>query len=443
LRYALERLRLELAVPFTIATTILAFACGSGSVHPLRDVAGPARWVMLVALVLVAAAWAWTRRGAWPLTAAAAAAAAFFLGLALVSAAWSVDPRLSFERTVSVGLVFAAAVLLAAAGSPERVLAGLVAGAVVVALAGLLVLAADYHDAVSTASYQVPARYQGLGENPNTVPLLLALALPLAAVGLLRARRRAIATAVIGLLAASIVASGSRGALVAAAAGSLVAVGIALRSMRARSVAAVVVAAAAALGAYIQSIPQPAQLGSARAVAVRAAPAKPSRYVDADHAYPLDADIGGPLPGGGQPPVRRSFLGSSGRIDAWWGAVHQAFQRPLLGFGFGTETDVFVDRYYYFVGSRPENAYIGLALQLGLIGLASFLAIVAAVAVAGALAARRAAQRPLAAAGLGVLVAGLVVAVVQSYPYSAGNIATLTLWSSLFLLPAALREPGA
>jgi O-antigen ligase len=147
------------------------------------------------------------------------------------------------------------------------------------------------------------------------------------------------------------------------------------------------------------------------------------------------------LPGGGQPTLRRTFFGSSGRVDAWTGALHQALERPLLGFGFGTEADVFVDRYYYFVGGRPENAYIGLALQLGLIGLVSFVALLGALAAAGVRAVRGP-RRPVAAAGLGVLAAGLVLAVVQSYPYSAGDIATLTLWTSLFLLPAVLRERG-
>jgi O-Antigen ligase len=401
---------------------------------------------MLALLIVVAAGLAWARRGGWPLTLAATGAAALFLALALVSTAWSVEPRLSFERAVALCLVFAAAALLAAAQVPERVLTGLVAGAVLVALAGILVLALDHRDAVSPASQQVPARYEGLGENPNTVPLLLALALPISVAGLLRSRRRLLTAATIAVLLPSLVASGSRGALVASAAGSVLAGLLMLRDLRARAAAVAVVAALAAVGAYIQSIPQPSAAAPQPAVHARAASASPAppppRYANADDRYPLDADVGAPLPGGGQPGVRRSFFGSSGRGAAWEGAIHQAAQRPLLGFGFGTEEDVFVDRYYYFVGSRPENAYIGLALQLGSIGLVSFLAILAAVGVAGARAAWGP-RRPVAAAGLGVLAAGLVLGVVQSYPYSAGNIATLTLWSALFLLPAALRERPA
>ena len=81
--------------------------------------------------------------------------------------------------------------------------------------------------------------------------------------------------------------------------------------------------------------------------------------------------VGRPLPGGGEPPVERSFFGASGRTEAWRGALQQAAERPLLGFGFGTEDKAFVDRYYGFVGSLPENSYIGISLQLGLVGLAA------------------------------------------------------------------------
>src|SRR6185437_13011608 len=122
----------------------------------------------------------------------------------------------------------------------------------------------------------------------------------------------------------------------------------------------------------------------------------------------------------------------SGRLDAWRGALHEAARRPVAGHGFGTEQDVFVDRYYRFVGGLPEDSYLGLALQLGVVGLLALLALVAAL-VAPGLRALRGPRPDLAAAGLGVLAAGLAIAVVQSYLYSVGNIATSTLWIAAFL----------
>ena len=45
---------------------------------------------------------------------------------------------------------------------------------------------------------------------------------------------------------------------------------------------------------------------------------------------------------------------SSGRTQAWRGAIGQAEQRPVVGYGFGTESRVFIDRWSGFVGSVPE-----------------------------------------------------------------------------------------
>jgi O-antigen ligase len=370
-------------------------------------------------------------------------AGVLLVALAVLSAGWSVDPRLSFARGISLALVFLAAVLLASAAEPERVVAGLIAGAVVVALAGILVLGFDHAAAVAPASYEVPARYEGVGENPNTVPLLLSLALPLAlGIALVRRTRRgrAGAAAAALLFAASIVASGSRGALAAATVGAVVVVSLAFRDNRHRVLGLAAVLAVALVGAWIESIPQPTPITPRPAAAAKQPAPKPKpkpRYLDANGYYPLDADVGGPLPGGGQPTIRRTFFASSGRLTAWAGAFHQALERPLLGFGFGTEAKVFVDRYYYFVGGVPENAYVGLMLQLGIVGLLAFIVLVGVLAWTGARSLRGVTEA-WAVAAYGALAAGLAAAVAQSYFYSAGDIATLTLWSSAFLLPVAV-----
>ena len=81
-------------------------------------------------------------------------------------------------------------------------------------------------------------------------------------------------------------------------------------------------------------------------------------------------------------------------------------------------------------------------LQLGAVGLASFLAlmllwIVRAVAAHGRLAER---DRLALVACAGVVCAGLAAALVQSYLTSVGNIATVSFWIGAFLL-AALGDP--
>src|SRR5207244_2542588 len=92
-------------------------------------------------------------------------------------------------------------------------------------------------------------------------------------------------------------------------------------------------------------------------------------------------------------------------------ALKQVEQRPLVGYGFGTEDHVFVDRYYQFEGGLPENAYIGALLQLGVVGLVLTILLLLALGWAGVRALRfaPAALRPLAAACLAVLVVGALL----------------------------------
>jgi hypothetical protein len=92
-----------------------------------------------------------------------------------------------------------------------------------------------------------------------------------------------------------------------------------------------------------------------------------------EQRFRLQDEIGFPLAGAYRPPVPRTMFGSSGRAQAWDGALHQAARRPGAGYGFGTENKVFVDRFYSFEGDFVENTYLGILLQVGAAGLAVFL----------------------------------------------------------------------
>jgi O-antigen ligase len=439
LSVALSPRALDRVITLLVGATVVAFAAGSSSVGDVKDVFLPGRWIVLGALAAVAALSAPRLRR---LPAAVLVAAAAFVGLALVSALWSVAPRLSAGRGLSVALLFATALLLGAGASALRsrgqaILLGLLGGATAVALLGVLVLVASYGTAVTDATIEAPPRFRGFGENPNTVPLLLTVALPIALAWGLRAtdrRARFAGIACGALFAATIVGAGSRGALLAAAVGAAATLLLSLRGIRARAFALAAVAAATVAGAALQTLPEE---GSSAPPAA-AAPA-PGRYVDVERVYPLDEDVGRPLPGEGEPAVERSLFGTSGRAEAWRGAAGEVRERPLLGFGFGTEARAFVDRYYGFFGALPENSYLGIALQLGLAGLAALLTLVAILAAWT----RRAGEASVwAAACAGVVAAGLAAAVVQSYLYSVGNIAAATFWIAAFLLPglAALED---
>lgn len=424
MRAALRLLPVERAVPAAVAVTVVSFACGSSSVPRLKQVCLDLRWaVLLLLLACVLALFllrvAWSRARPFVL-------AAWLVLLAFLSASWSVVPGLTLERAASLAVLFVTAFLLATSAASlaliERVLVAVLVGAVVVALLGLLLLALDRHAALQPASAGVPTRFRGLGEDSNTAPLLYALVLPIAAWGVARggrARRRIAAAAAFLLLDGSIVGAISRGALAAGFAGVLLVALTAQRTWSSRSAYLSLALAFAGLSFGLMTIP------SSPAPANRSsAPGRHSQQVAPGYAASGPDDVG------------------TGRLAAWDGALGQISHRPVAGYGFGTEDRVFIDRYRGFSGNFVHNYYLGLLLQLGAVGLATFLGLMLLWCGRAAHAYFRLAERDrlTLVACAGMVVAGLVAAVVQSYLTSVGNIATGSFWIGAFLL-AALGDP--
>jgi O-antigen ligase len=423
----LRRLPLERAILIAVPVTVFGIALSSSWSTSLQDVGRPVRALGLAALGVLATAYAATRPGR--LDRAVGAAAAAFIGLAVLSSVWSVEPRHTIARGLALGLVLLIAAALAKAadgGAAQRLLWSLLAGAVVVALAGLVVAVVSPHDSVQAATGSVGRRYRGIGVNPNTAAMLFAAGVPLAAALWLEARGRrakALAAGAFLLLGGSIVAAGSRGGAAAAVTGLAVLAVAYGRGLAPRAVAAagaVALAVAAILITAVSAPLTPAEAARARTLVGNTEPYTPN---DAEYILRMGDELGA-----GSSGSSRSVFDTSGRVHAWEGALRQGDDRPLLGYGFGTEEKVFVDRYRDFEGGVPENSFIGLFLQLGAVGLAVFLALLAALVGA----ALRAGGR-VAAVGLAVLATGIVLAVVQSYVYAVGNVATLGVWICAFL----------
>ena len=437
----LRRQPLERAILVVVPLAVFGVALSSSWSTTLQDVGHPVRALGLAALAALSLAYAATAPSA-RFDAAVAAAGAVFVAVVTLSAAWSVEPRHSIARAFAFALVLviAAAVATGAAGdeaAARRLLWSLVAGAGLVAVAGLLVAIVSPHDSVQAATRSVGRRYRGIGVNPNTAVMLYAVALPLTAALWLGARTRsagALATAAFLLLAGSIVAAGSRGAA-AAAAGGLVVLALAHGPGRTpRVVAAGAAVAVAVTAALVTAVSAP--LTAAEAAHVKSPAANTERYTpnDAEYIARLADEIGSGAAG-----ESRSIFDTSGRLQAWRGALHQAEHRPLLGYGFGSEEAVFVDRYRSFEGGVPEDSFVGVFLQLGVVGLGLFVVFLATLAVAGLRAVRAGGQR--GAVALAVMTTGIVLALVQSYIYAVGNIATLAFWLCVFL-PTAARARG-
>lgn len=427
----------------SLFVTIVAVACASSWSVELRRVAQPTRLAGLVVLCVLATWFAARRpRRPRPDPVVLLAVGAFF-AIAMASVAWSVDPTESLVKAGAFGVLLAAAGALAFAvaddgSAARRLLTTVVAAAVAVALVGFGIWAVSADDALQPASAGIGARFRGLGENPNTVAMLFAAALPLAALLTLeaRARRGRVAGAAsLLLLMGSIAASGSRGALAAGCVGLLL-FGIAAFTRQSSRVAvAVAVALLAALGLAARSLPEPLTPGAAKFAHSPQANTERFSVHDAQYAIRLEDEIGYPA---SFHAVSSGLFSSSGRVDAWRGALEQGERRPLAGYGFGTEEAVFVDRFWGFQGGVPENSFLGLFLQLGAVGVVLFIVLFGALLAAAVRVLRI--DRNLASACLGVLGAGVVLSLVQSYLYAIGNVATLTVWICAFL--AAGRSRG-
>lgn len=456
----------ERGLPGLLGLMVVAFACGSGSVSSIKSAGLHVRWLILGMALLVAGITAflrWTRSGSRPGVGLVRLGlwAASFVAVALLSSGWSVAPKLSFERAVSLGALFALGFLVAYAtehdsGARRRALAGLAAGALVVGALGILLLAINKPAAVQQASPVTPWRFRGFTENPNTISILAAVTLPLIGWLLLTTadRRHRILWAAGGaLLLASIIAAESRGGLAAGVAG-LATVSLATVRPARRLIAALVALAVVLVGgielrvatdpgqAAFVSIQPPAPVGAKRSgpLAGHGRQRRVIRLPTRTYELPgEETEIGNPL-------LSRtaSSVAGSGRVSEWKGVLKQVEERPLLGYGFGTEERVFVDRWYYFQGGTAENSYLGLLLQLGVLGelMVCGIGLALFVMAVRALRARTIARGEIGAEA-GVLVAAACLMLIQSYIYSVGNVASGTVWVALFLLGGNVLERSA
>ena len=364
-----RRLTLERAVQATTAATILVFVLASGSILSWLQPARFLRWPALLVLAALSLTLA-LRRGGRPPTSAFAIAVAALAGLALLSVLWSPRPLLSGAHAglFVLALATCAALAWAAWGRPDTVslvVDGVLFGLALVAFGGLLLLAVEHDRAVMPATAEFAARYQGLGGGPNTATMVMALGVPLAAQRLLRGERwaRVGAGVLLLVLLGSIVASGSRGALLAAFGGLAVFAVLTARAPRRKALALGGVAVGLLVAVAVMRAPDPLPPGTPSTFVPPFAghsgespfEAK-GDFVDANFVLRLEDDVG--HPGLGVADTRRrtrTLLNSSGRAQAWTGTLGLVAERPIAGYGFGLEDKVFVDRYVNFHSSGARE----------------------------------------------------------------------------------------
>jgi hypothetical protein len=434
-RDALRRFPLERALQASIVATICGAMLASSGLTAWLAAGRALRLAGLASLaacaLALALAWGVRRPGG------VHALTLLLGGLAALSAGWSVNPRESLADGVAFAAMAgsAAAITLLASHPAEWIRAAtraVLAAIALVAIAGLVRLVLDPDETLGEATPVDPPFYAGIGGNANTAAMLLALGMPLAAAECVSAasrRARTVLAALLLVFTVSVVASGSRGALVAGFLGLAIVGVFAARSARARVAAVAVVAVAFVVATAIAAIPDPDPTAERSYTQPTGDAVTGGRYYNADAYLRLEDDVGRPPFGQAAETEQPGALSSSGRLEAWTWAVRSALERPLLGFGFGQEDKGFTDRLASFQADLPENAYIGIFLQLGLVGTACFLAVLCGV-ILGA----RRVRTTLAAGYAGAVGAGLVLAFVQSYLYAPGAVASAAFWLCAFAL---------
>jgi N-acetylglucosaminyl-diphospho-decaprenol L-rhamnosyltransferase len=420
-------------IPVLIVLWMIMLAFGSAYSLPLRRVGASGKFAVPALLVLVelprffASPRSYLRKlRAGPVHVAVAA----FVAVAALSYFWTVDHRVTIHHSAALALL-AVAVLLAPwrvareAEGRRRIAAALVAGMLIVAVANAAALVVFGGNAIVHPPGGT-ARFRGFLESPDSASAYV-LAMPLALSSILTAGLRATWGIALGtlLLAIEVVASGTR-------------LGIALLA-----VLVILFASAYWFGRVVFAIVLTGTLAAGLlAMAVILSPS----FRESS------------LPGFFRP-SSVSTLG--GRTEAWSAADALIGRRPLGGFGFATEEEMFTlyraegtQMYGYcltlplpptragpvncsllvprtrqlfdFQGGFAHNSYLGLGIQLGAAGLAA--TIVLLLVAIGAIS--RAVRRGdgIQAAVVSGVVVGLLWALFSTYLWNPGNLVAGVFW---------------
>ena len=127
------------------------------------------------------------------------------------------------------------------------------------------------------------------------------------------------------------------------------------------------------------------------------------------------------------------------RTDKWRLGLKYFMERPLQGFGFGTEDQLFAyhdvnPQDYQLSGAYMHNSYLGLSLQVGIVGAALFYVPLASLLFYELLTARETHRKPLLSALLSVVITCMVAGMFSSDLYSMGNAKSFVFWISVMLL---------
>ena len=126
-----------------------------------------------------------------------------------------------------------------------------------------------------------------------------------------------------------------------------------------------------------------------------------------------------------------------GRLEVWPVAIKLIMDKPLFGYGFGTEDKLLALKQIVLTkhsGAYIHNSYLGMLLQLGLPGFIIFF-IPLFILLFKELFSKQESQTPLLRYALRAsLIAGLICCFYESWIYSVGNAMAFPFWIIVMLL---------
>jgi O-antigen ligase len=133
----------------------------------------------------------------------------------------------------------------------------------------------------------------------------------------------------------------------------------------------------------------------------------------------------------------------AGRLEAWDVGLDLLRKRPWTGYGFGTEDILFEKfgiRFLQHGGAMVHNSYLGLSLQIGVLGTAIFFIPMFLVVTKGV---QKWVKGKDVVVGIltATVIAGLVISFTESWLYSAGNSQSLPFWILFGILVRLLIRP--
>ncbi len=307
-----------------------------------------------------------------------------FIALAFYSQVYSIDPELTFQRSISI-LLFYFSIFIAvwqymdSTDKIKLILSDILKIVFVVFVIGFFFVGGG--------------RFLGIFTNPNSVALLSAVLSPVALYFYLTTRKKW-ALIFLGVLLLSLVLSQSRSGFLSAAIG----LGFFLWHYFENKKHVVLTIIFFVAGLFML-------------------------YLELFGAS-LIAQI-----------VRMDTLSSgSGRLEAWDEILRLIAYRPWLGYGFGTEDQIFFKFDIIFEehsGAYAHNSYLGLVSQLGLLGALLFFFPIFLFVVKSAFSLyrfRRHSDFLLFLSLLSSVIVGLCLAFFESWIYSIGNAFCFVYW---------------